>query len=414
MGAFVRLTTCMWLFVGAALAFHSPSLSFVHPKQQQQQQQQPFSRDIVVSPTGDIIRPLRLSTTQTLLHILHQHQHQQHPHRLVVAHRRTTVQRRSVGRGGRWDGDDIRWISKVKRRIVRRDSELSITPARTSLIVINLLLFIYQTVNTVSLIRIQNPTYWPGSAMSIISDTLLGATSIRGPLTTYFVHQYYYSQRQPHRFLTAGFLHGDILHLTLNVNALRKVPLWLETGLGTPLFLTTFLVSIVSGNIGHSISSGGTFALQQQAFCLGASGGICGLYGLLYVALCKMGRGQNAMSVLKSMLLLLLSGLFWDNVSNAAHLGGFVGGMVMGILCAPHYEKDYSMRRKNSLQVDPWPRDYRQMMGFGISPTKHGLVPLSMVWAVIVLIMASEPKFRAIPSCILRGLLKPGNLSSFS
>ena len=323
---------------------------------------------------------------------------------------RSRVIRRNVGG---WDGDDIRWLQKVKRRFYRSTlSGGSVAPARTILIVTNVLMFVYQTTNTVSLIRRRNPEYWPRDSLSIITDTLLGSTNVRGPLTTDFVHFQSLSQRQPHRFLTAGFLHGDILHLLLNLDALRRLPSWLETGLGTPLFVTTFLVSIVSGNVGHSLSSA-SGAYGGGTFCLGASGGICGLYGLMYVVLSKMGRAQSAMGILKGMLLLLLSGLLWDSVSNAAHVGGFIGGVVMGILCAPHYSKNYAMRRKWSLEVDQWPRDYRQMMGFGIKPTKNGLIPVTLLWAAGAFVLALEPKFRSIPSCILRGLMKPGSLSYF-
>lgn len=383
--ALARFTILTWMLVGAS-AFHNPQTFPL-------QEKNPLSTTrLIVSPPK--IAP-RLIICKTNIH--------SRSRRI-----NTRITRRHVGG---WDGDDIRWFQKMKRRISRRDSELSDTPARTILIVLNVLIFAYQTMNTVGLIRRQNPQYWPGSALSIVSDTLLGSTNVRGPLTTDFVHFQPYSQLQPHRFLTAGFLHGDILHLLLNLDALRRLPTWLETGLGTKMFITTFLVSIVSGNVGHSISSASVAA--TRSFCLGASGGICGLYGLMYVSLIKMGRGQSAMSILKSMLLLLLSGFLWESISNVAHVGGFIGGVVMGLLCAPNYGKDYSMRRKNSLQVDNWPRDYRQVMGFGVSPTKNGVIPVSILWAVGVLLFALEPKFQSIPSNILRGLMKPGSLSYF-
>jgi len=310
---------------------------------------------------------------------------------------------------GPWDGDDIRWTQKWKRRLYRTSlSGSGAAPARSLLMVINLLMFVYQTANTVHLIRTRNPAYWPRDALAIISDTILGTATVRGPLTTTFIHNAILSRRQPYRFLTAGFLHGDILHLFLNLDALRRLPSWLETGLGTPLFVTTFLVSIVTGNIGHSMMNEGT-----RTFCLGASGGICGLYGLMYVALSKMGQIQKSRRVLKGILLVLASGFLWDNVSNAAHFGGFLGGVAVGILCAPHYSKSYSMRRKWSLEVDVWPKEYRQMMGFGISPTRRGLVPVAGLWAVAALVMSMEPRFRAIPGCIIRGLVNPGSLSLF-
>ena len=380
-----RFVIWTWLLVGTS-AFHNQRLFPLQEKQSS-------STTRIIAPP-EKFTPRLICKTNT-----HTHSHR--------SSRINTIIRRHVGG---WDGDDIRWFQKMKRRISRRDSELSETPARTILIVLNVLMFAYQTTNTVGLIRRQNPQYWPGSALSIVSDTVLGSTNVRGPLTTDFIHAQSYSQLQPHRFLTAGFLHGDILHLLLNMDALRRLPTWLETGLGTKMFITTFLVSVVSGNVGHSISSAsGAYAMRTS--CLGASGGICGLYGLMYVALVKMGRGQNAMKILKSMLLIIISGFLWENISNAAHIGGFIGGLVMGMLCAPSYGKDYSMRRKNSLKVDNWPRDYRQVMGFGVSPTENGIIPVSILWAIGVLLLALEPKFQSILPNILRGLMKPGSLS---
>lgn len=309
-----------------------------------------------------------------------------------------------------WDGDDTRYWSKIRRRILRGQMDGSNTPAIASLILINFLMFLYQTSNTVNRIRKRNPNYWPSDALSMITDTLLGTTNVRGSLTTDFIFSGFLAKRQPHRYLTAGFLHGDIIHLLLNLSAFRSLPPWLETGLGAPIFLTTFLVSIVTGNINYAFYSSQTVA---TSFCLGASGGICGLYGLMYVALVKMGNSQSAMRVIKGMLLLLVSGLLLDNVSNAGHIGGFLGGIVMGILFAPNYKKSYSMNRKWSLDVDSWPRDYRQMMGFGISPSRRGLFPISALWAVAAVFLVAEPRFRSIPYCIVRGLVKPGSVSRF-
>lgn len=308
-----------------------------------------------------------------------------------------------------WDGDDLRWMQRIRRRIYRKsDAVGGSTPVRTSLITINFLFFVYQTVNTVRFIIMRHPDWWPSDAMFIISDTLLGYTNVKGSLTTDFVHSSYLSKFQPHRFLTSGFLHGDIIHLLCNLDALRRLPSWLETGLGAHLYLTTFLLSIVTGNIGHNMI---VVNKLDRVFCLGASGGICGLYGLMWVALIKMGRSQSAWQVIKGMLVLFLYGLAFNSVSNAAHVGGFVGGVVMGMLCAPNYRKSYTQRRKWSLEVDPWPRDYRTVMGFGIAPSQHGYLRVSYIWVAVALAIAMEPKFRAIPISILRGMLRPGSLS---
>jgi membrane associated rhomboid family serine protease len=312
------------------------------------------------------------------------------------------------GRYGQWDGDDLRWTQRLRRRMFRSNIGGSKTPGRSTLIGLNLFMFVYQTINTVQMIARQHPGYWPRHALSMILDTLLGSANVRGPLTTDFVHISYLSNRQPHRFLTAGFLHGDIIHLLLNLDALRRLPSWLETGLGTSLFVTTFIVSIVTGNIGHSIVMAPT---APRTICLGSSGGICGLYGLMYVALTKMGQPRGALSILQNMALLFVFGFFIEAISNAGHIGGFIGGIIMGILCVPRYQRDYQMRRKNSLQADVSPAAYRQVMGFGIAPSKRGFLPVQAIWIATGLLFVAEPRFRAIPANVVRGLWNPGSLS---
>ena len=232
-------------------------------------------------------------------------------------------------------------------------------------------------------------------------------TSILGPLSADFVHQPIRSKFQPHRYLTAGFLHASLIHLVVNMRSLQQVPTWLETGLGWKLFVTTFLFGIVSGNVWDSWST-----LDTTSMTLGASGGICALFGLMFVALIKMGNSSMGIRVLKSMGVLLLLGVVIPNVSNAAHIGGFLGGILMGMLCGPNYRKSYSLSRKNSLEVDLADREYRLAMGFGKVPTKRGLVPLSLLWVVAIIALASNPLYRRIPMNIYRGLLKPGIYSN--
>jgi membrane associated rhomboid family serine protease len=288
---------------------------------------------------------------------------------------------------------------------------LQVQPISSTLIATNVLMFTYQVVNTVQWIAMRYPQHWPRQALAVLWDALLGSTS-PGPLTRDFFYTTVWAQRQPHRYLTAGFLHGGIIHLLLNMESLRRLPTWLETGLGGGVYLTTFLASVVAGNVGHTFLAAD--GITANAACLGASGGICGLYGLLFVSLSRMGSQRAASQVLWGMGRVILYGLLLTNVSNASHIAGFGAGIAMGLLLAPTYRKSYSARRKNSLEVDVHSRDYRTAMGFGMEPsTRGGLVPLSLVWlsaAVCVLVM---PRLRSAPQLVLRGLLKPGSLTSF-
>jgi membrane associated rhomboid family serine protease len=307
-----------------------------------------------------------------------------------------------------WEGDDLRWSTKLRRRLRQQRMDGDATPIKTSLLVLNVLLFVYQSITTVNYIRRGHPAYWPGYAIPMIADAVVGS-AVNGPLTADFAFSNALSQTQPHRFLTSGFLHGGIVHLLFNMDAFRRQPSWLETGLKGPLYLTAFLISIVTGNLGHMFLSNNPL---DRVLCLGSSSGIFGLYGLMYAALVKMGNKGAASRVAKGMAILLVMGLFLENVSTAAHVGGFLGGLCIGILCGPSYRKNYSLRRKNSVEYDPTPRDYRQAMGYGVMPTDRGILPLPLLWFILaVLFAAAKPKFRAMPAMVLKGLLVPGSLT---
>ena len=303
-----------------------------------------------------------------------------------------------------WEGDDIRWISKI-RRLLRRTFDWKGQPMRNTIIAMNMALFVYQSMNTIDWIRQQYPQVWPSQVLPIAFDTLMG-NSRPGPFTVDFVHSKLLSHRQPHRYLTAGFLHGSIIHLLLNLNALRQLPPWLETGLGARLYGTIFVFAICGGNVLYSLTT-----TEPLAFCLGSSGGICGLYGLMYVCLVRMGNQKASWRVLQGMGFLFLWGFFMSHISNAGHLGGFITGIAVTLLTGPTYRSSYALRRKNSLEVDLYSRDYRLAMGYDKVPSKSGWIPLPFLWSIMALACLSQDKFRSIPRLIVQGILHPGALS---
>ena len=313
-----------------------------------------------------------------------------------------------------YSGDDTRWHKRFWRRFRTRPSFFFFsgltweTPVRTSLIVSNIAMYLYQVMDTTRFIhrRYTPPSSTTGLpfqySLSVLADTLSGS-AVFGPLTEFFaaVSNRYTMQIQPHRFLSSGFLHADLLHLLLNMDALRRTPDWLETGLGWPLFLSTFLISIVAGSWAF-LRLGLT-----ETVSVGASGGICGLYGLFFVSLSKMGNRRTSLRVLRGMALLFVFGALSEDISNAGHIGGFLAGAVMGILYGPSYRPSYSMRRKNSLEYDPAPNDYRAAMGYGVEATSRGLLPLWTLGVPILVAALSKRTIRNIPKALLDGLVQP-------
>ena len=235
-----------------------------------------------------------------------------------------------------------------------------------------------------------------------------------GPFFLDYAHQPYpLSSVQKHRYLSSGFLHGSLLHLGMNLRALLSLPLWLENGIGKGVYLSAYLVAIVTGNTAQTLSTVGDLSGRSaSSLCIGASGGICGLYGLMLASLLKLGNADAAYYVMKHMVWLLLFGFLVPNVSNAGHLGGFAGGFLIGFLFGPGYERSYTLNRTDGFARDKADREFRQMMGPGIYPSaKIATFPLSYLWMGIGLAVLARPDLRLIPVALLKGIVAPGSLS---
>ena len=229
-----------------------------------------------------------------------------------------------------------------------------------------------------------------------------------GAFTMDFAHQTVLSSIQPHRLITSGFLHGSLLHLAFNMRYLWSIPKFVEEGLGRLLYLSTYLASIVAGNLAHSsVASSGPAAL---GLCLGASSGICGLQGIIFIMLNRMGNKAASASIFKNMIWLVIFGSMTPGISNAGHVGGFIAGALVGWLFGPQYGGSYQMKRKWSLAVDDSSPEYRSMMGFGIEQKKPKL-KLRYLWLAFALVVWYKPVVRTIPICLLLGFKNPGLLS---
>jgi membrane associated rhomboid family serine protease len=230
-----------------------------------------------------------------------------------------------------------------------------------------------------------------------------------GPFFLDFAHQPFpFSYFQKHRFLTGGFLHGSLLHLIMNLRALLSLPPWLENGIGKGVYTAAYLVAVVTGNIAQTLSTLGD-GRAASALCVGASGGICGLYGLMFASLLKMGNSSAAIIVFKQMLWLIAFGYMVPNVSNAGHVGGFVGGWLIGMLFGPGYGRSYSLSKGGTDRADT---EFRRMMGTGIYPSADkAIFPLKYLWMGVGALLLSKPELRLIPSAIVKGIVEPGSLS---
>lgn len=139
------------------------------------------------------------------------------------------------------------------------------------------------------------------------------------------------AQWRPWTFVTSGFLHGGIFHLVLNMWALWAIGKYIEQSLGHWRYAAIFLLSVIGGHVAVLFFTSAVDPTEWFRRTLGASGGIFGLFGALFVLNRRMGAQSGQVLALIAMNLVLtftVPGISWQG-----HLGGLiVGAAVMSLL----------------------------------------------------------------------------------
>lgn len=142
------------------------------------------------------------------------------------------------------------------------------------------------------------------------------------------------------RLLTSMFLHSGILHLAMNMISLYFLGAFAEVTFGRGRFLTLYFISGIAGGLAYLYF--GSFT----APAVGASGAIFGLLGGVFGFSIRRGTFSLQNPVISQLLFLTAINLFLGfsipGVSNTAHIGGLVGGLIYGWLFAPSV---YSLKR---------------------------------------------------------------------
>jgi rhomboid protease GluP len=138
------------------------------------------------------------------------------------------------------------------------------------------------------------------------------------------------------RLFTANFLHIGLMHLAFNLYALYIVGTEVEMFYGPARFLVIYLLTGLSGAIA---SYAFTYGLSA-----GASTAIMGLIGTL-VAFFIRNRdvfGAMSRSRLTNLMIVIAINVFYGMsvgaIDNFGHLGGFIGGVILGWLLCPFYQ----------------------------------------------------------------------------
>lgn len=152
------------------------------------------------------------------------------------------------------------------------------------------------------------------------------------------------------RLGSALFLHFGIVHLVLNMLALWDSGQFVERMYGHVRFIGIYFISGLSGNLLSLVTHHGT------AVSGGASGAIFGVYGAL---LTFMLREQRNLPLPEFRLLFwgalvfsaatIAMGFIIPGIDNAAHIGGFVAGILSSIVLARPLHVAYKWENRRRL-----------------------------------------------------------------
>ncbi|WP_323841818.1 MULTISPECIES: rhomboid family intramembrane serine protease [unclassified Moraxella] len=141
---------------------------------------------------------------------------------------------------------------------------------------------------------------------------------------------------EPWRLLQSVFLHIGLIHLLFNGFAMYYFGQVVEQIIGKSSFLLVFLLSAVGGNLlnlfitWQGVLNGGVVGLSA-----GASGGIMGL-GAFLLMLAGLKTPTvfilNTKNLAMVMTLNLIMGFAIAGIDNAAHIGGMLVGLCLGLV----------------------------------------------------------------------------------
>jgi membrane associated rhomboid family serine protease len=127
-----------------------------------------------------------------------------------------------------------------------------------------------------------------------------------------------------YRLVTSGFLHANLIHIGFNMFFLFILGRLLEPAIGTPRFLALYFASLLAGSFGALLLT------SQFEVTVGASGAI---FGLL-VATVLVARQRGSTQVASELGFLLVINLVLSFSVSHISVGGHLGGLVGGAVCA--------------------------------------------------------------------------------
>lgn len=122
-----------------------------------------------------------------------------------------------------------------------------------------------------------------------------------------------------YRLVTAGFLHGGIFHLLMNMLALYNMGRFMEKEIGSLKFGVVLYGSVIIGSLTSLL-------FGDNGISVGLSGGLYGLMGVYLMIAYKNHQLNNPATIQVILINLMIN--FMGGVDVFAHLGGLVAGII--------------------------------------------------------------------------------------
>ena len=181
-------------------------------------------------------------------------------------------------------------------------------PVTTALVVINIVIFAHGVFSNTQNAIISNYGFVPNSLFKDgnLADSIL-------------------------RLFTSMFIHAGLAHIAFNLFALAYMGGFAERSIGKPKFIALYIIAGLGGALFHGIIA--SFILGNgYSVLIGASGAISGILGIS-AALGDI-RGYYWLAI--QVLYVFIGSVTSLSIAFAAHVGGFITGLVLTKVLIEH------------------------------------------------------------------------------